>query len=104
MKGKASHIVPWSVLILVLVFFIKQIELSYVLVMLYMVAIYALFDICRSRGNGETLLYWSLYACIIGIILLWRNCTNQDWGLALICGGALCALIALLNWIWKHLL
>ena len=103
MKWKPNHIVPWILLVTVFALFFRGAEQEGTLV-LYMLSVYALADISRSKGEGAMLLCWCIYACAVDAILHWQSCIYYDWVLALLSGGAICALLFLARWIWKHLI
>ena len=103
MKRELNRVVPWILLLTVLTLFARGADRVATLI-LYMSSVYALADISRSKGEGAVLLYWCIYACAVGAIFLWQNCIHCDWVLALLSGGAICALLFLSRWVWKHLI
>lgn len=66
MLRKINHSVPWILLLVVLIQFVRGLAMPYGVLILYLLSIYALFDIYQSRGDGDTLLYWSLFGCAVG--------------------------------------
>lgn len=102
MKREPSYAVPWIFLVAVLMAYVRGRgqETDW---MLFMIAVYALFDIVRTKGEGAVLLHWCVYACALGAILLWSSCAAADWGAAIVIGGSICALAALVRYVWKHM-
>lgn len=102
MLRKINHSVPWILLLVVLIQFVRGLAMPYGVLILYLLSIYALFDIYQSRGDGDTLLYWSLFGCAVGGIFLWWCCAQGEWLLAVIAGCGICGLLGLMWRIWKQ--
>lgn len=102
MLRKTNHSVPWILLLVVLIQFVRGLAMPYGVLILYLLSIYALFDIYQSRGDGDTLLYWSLFGCAVGGIFLWWCCAQREWLLAVIPGCGICGLLGLMWRIWKQ--
>ena len=104
MKKEPNHIIPWIALFIIFRLCTQGgLDFS-VALLLFIMSIYALADISRSKGDGAILFYWCIYAGAVGAIFLWQSCMISDWVLALLSVGAICALVFLLRWIWKNLI
>lgn len=102
-RREPDLILPW--IFLVSIFFaLQKGQALYTAYLLFLMAVFALYDIVHSRSEGAILFYWCGYTAAAAALFVWKSCVCSEWMLAVLFGGMICALLFLMRWIWRNMI